>query len=360
MRISFLIQDITTQGGTERTTCCLANEMVRHGHEVCIVSVFRAMGDVQYPLLKEVDVSYLSTAHYGLDLSIVRRFARVLRQAWALRKNRLLQQSDVIISQKVIASLLSCIAGFGKKTIACEHYAYGRFNSMARWARNRLYNHVRGLVVLTERDRALFRHHGVRRVWVVENMVSIQPEEWRGHTVHRAMSVGRLDKQKGYDLLLHALAGRQKELGDWQVDIYGDGDERGALEAQAQALQLDGIVHFLPFTKQIEKAYATHAFYIMSSRFEGFPMVLLEAAASGLPVVSFDCPSGPAILLQQARGVLVANGDTRALGDAIVRLANDANKRQFLHEQACKIVAPYTPQAIYAKWIKLFETCKII
>ena len=106
----------------------------------------------------------------------------------------------------MIASLLSCIAGFGKKTIACEHYAYGRFNSIARWARNRLYNHMRGLVVLTERDRALFRHHGVRRVWVVENMVSIQPEEWRGHTVHRAMSVGRLDKQKGYDLLLHLLS----------------------------------------------------------------------------------------------------------------------------------------------------------
>lgn len=360
MRICFLIQDITTQGGTERTTCCLANEMVRHGHEVSIVSVFSAMGDAQYPLMNEVRVAYLSNEHYGLDLSLVRRFIRVFRQVGMLRKNGLLQQSDVIISQKVIASVLSCIAGLGKKTIACEHYAYGRFNSIARWARNRLYNHVRGLVVLTERDRALFKHHGVQRVWVVENMVSIRPEPWQGQMVHRAMSVGRLDKQKGYDLLLNALAGRQKELGDWQVDIYGEGNERAVLEAQARALHLDGIVRFLPFTKQIEKAYATHAFYIMSSRFEGFPMVLLEAAASGLPVVSFDCPSGPAILLQQDRGLLVANGDTQALGDAIVRLVKDEDKRQFLHEQTWKIVEPYTPQAIYAKWIKLFEICKII
>ncbi len=355
MRIVFFIQDITTQGGTERTTCCLADEMVRNGQEVRIVSVFRTQEEVQYPLSKSVQVSYLCSDEYDGKMPMTKRLHITARQVRKVKQCIALQEADVIISQKFLASLLLFRAGFAGKSIACEHFRYGMYSSAIRYLRNRVYRHFRCLVVLTETDRQQFLLHGVQQVKVIANMVSIRPNTWQGQNAHRALAVGRLTKQKGFDLLLSAVASIQEQLGNWKIDIYGDGPEQQALLQQRDELKLQQRVHFHPFTQDIEQVYATHAFYIMSSRFEGFPMVLLEAAAAGLPIVSFDCKEGPSVLLQNGGGILVPFADVEQLGEAIARVANDDSLRDTLRQQTHNIVVNYTPETIYTKWMNVLH-----
>lgn len=353
MKIAFLIQDVTTHGGTERTTCCLASEMARHGHEVSIVSVFHNEGVTDYALDERVRVETLMDVSYGLELSPVLRLWRIVQALWRVRRCEFLGNAEVIISQKWLASMWCLLAGLAGKTIACEHFRYAMYHPWLRWLRDRSYRAMRCLVVLTERDREQFMLAGVKRVSVVANMVSVEPLPYVGAGSRRIVSVGRLSAQKGYDLLLEALAGVRERLNGWQVDIYGEGEDYAQLMAARDRLGLSEIVRFCGYTDKIEQVYAGAAFYVMSSRFEGFPMVLLEAAAAGLPIVSFDCPEGPGVLLRAGGGLLVTAEDTAALGEAIARMAEDEALRKRCHAESEQVVAPYLPERIYEEWEKL-------
>lgn len=350
MKIAFLIQDVTTQGGTERTTCCLASEMAKQGEEVTIVSVFHEAAAPLYPLDERVRLVFITDEHYGLDLGVTGRLMLIRKQIKRIAAHPVLREADRILSQKFLASLLAYKAGLQNKTFACEHYKYGMYNPAVRFLRDRMYRAFRGLVTLTENDRQAFIAHGVRHVHVVENMVSITPLPYQGADSKRFLSVGRLDRQKGYDLLLQALALIKEEMNGWQVDIFGDGPERETLLTQRRDLGLNDIVSFHPFTKQIEQQYATHAVYVMSSRFEGFPMVLLEAAAAGLPIVSFACKEGPETLLRNGGGLLVEAENPERLADALRRLIQEDEMRRLLAAECEQVVAPYRPEAIYRKW----------
>jgi len=356
MKIAFLIQDVTTSGGTERTTCCLANEMARQGDDVTIVSVFHEAAAPLYPLDERVTLVFATDEHYGLDLSMTARLRLIRKQINTVRRCKALEEADVILSQKFLASVLAYTAGWRHKTFACEHYKYGMYNPAVRFCRDRLYRGFRGLVTLTENDRKAFLAHGVRRVHVVENMVSISPLPYQGTSSRSILAVGRLDKQKGYDLLLEAMSMMNwTQLNGWHVEVFGDGTEREALINQRDRLGLTDRITFHPFVKEIEREYATHAFLVMSSRFEGFPMVLLEAAAAGLPVVSFACKEGPETLLQNGGGILVEAENTKALADALTRMMTDESLRARTARETKQVVADYTPDAIYRKWMKILN-----
>jgi len=325
--------------------------MARQGDEVTVVSVFHESDTPLYPLDSRVRLEFVTGRHYGLDLGMAKRLSLVARQVKKIASWPSLRDADRIISQKFLASSLAFLAGWKKKTFACEHYKYGMYNPAVRFLRDRMYRGFRALVTLTENDRSAFMHHGVKRVHVVENMVSIRPLPFGGAGSRRMLSVGRLDRQKGYDLLLEALSRVEKSLlAEWKMDIFGDGPERESLEKQRETLALTDCVTFHPFTAEVEKQYASHAFYVMSSRFEGFPMVLLEAAAAGLPIVSFACKEGPETLLKNGGGLLVEAENTVALAEALTRMMTDEELRETLSRESGQVIAPYTPEAIYVKW----------
>jgi len=355
MKIAFIIQDVTTDGGTERTTCCLANEMVRQGNDVTIVSVFHEQ-EPCFPIDYRVKLEYLTDEHYGLDLNFFERLCLVFRQVGAVKRCEALQNADVIISQKLLASVLVNMAGLTSRAYACEHYKYGMYNPVVRFFRDRMYRGFHGLVTLTDNDRQQFLARGVQHVHVVENMVSITPLPYEGYNAKTILAVGRLDKQKAFDLLLEAISYIPAEkMEGWHVDIYGDGPDREMLVDLRDELDLNDRVAFHPFVKNIEQAYATHAMLVMSSRFEGFPMVLLEAAAAGIPIISFACKEGPATLLSNGGGILVEPENTKALAEAIVRVMEDSALRMKLRSESKQVVVNYTPEAIYRKWMTIIS-----
>lgn len=355
MKIVFLIQDITTEGGTERTTCCLAEELHRRGHEVSVVSVFHNEPEPHYTAAG-VSFIYLSSIVYTARKSPIWRIGQVVRRISDARRCRPLQEADIIICQKILASALAYLSGFRHKSLATEHFTYDMYTPAIRKIRRQLYARMRAVVTLTEKDRDLYRKENLKQVYCIPNMISVTPLPYEGADSRRILSVGRLTPQKGYDLLLEAIHDIADRMGAYYVAVYGEGDERERLEAQCRQMGLTDKVLFCGYTDSIEQIYATSAFYVMSSRFEGFPMVLLEAAACGLPIVSFDCPEGPAIILKDGGGIIVERENTRALGEALLTMIQSSEMQQQYRSQLAEVIRPYRPAAIGEKWEQLLQS----
>lgn len=355
MKIAFLIQDITTKGGTERTTCCVAEQLRKQGHEVSIVSVFRNEEQPCY-VAEGVPVVYLTEDTYTAQKSKMQRLCQVTQQIRKARRCPQLKSAHVIVCQKILASTLAVISGYRHKSIAAEHFTYAMYTPSVRKIRRFLYARMRALVTLTEKDRKLYQQEHLNEVYCIPNMVSVAPPPYRGEDSHRIVSVGRLTAQKGYDLLLQSIKSIADEMGDYFIEIYGEGEERENLENLCSQMGLTEKVHFCGYADSIEQVYATSAFYVMSSRFEGFPMVLLEAAACGLPIVSFDCPEGPAVLLKNGGGILVERENTDALGKAILLMISRPQKQKQCRNQLPQVVAPYSPQQIGRQWEQLLQS----
>lgn len=170
------------------------------------------------------------------------------------------------------------------------------------------------------------------------------------------ISLGRLSYQKGYDLLIEAWDQISADVPDWRLSIYGNGEWHDKLHKQLETCQSRATIDLHPATNEVNKKLAASAFYVMSSRFETFPMVLLEAMSNKLPVVSFDCPTGPgAILTNGEDGVLVENGNIEALAEAIKAMILNDSKRAQMGKAAFKNVAKLDPAVIMSQWDQLVK-----
>ena len=180
-----------------------------------------------------------------------------------------------------------------------------------------------------------------------------------GVRAKRVVTIGRYAYQKGYDLLLQAWAEVEKQFHDWTLDIYGQGDQTsyrelmGDLGINANRCHLNGPVD------DVVKTYQNSTIFVLSSRFEGFGLVLVEAMACGLPVVSFDCPAGPdEIITDGADGLLVPSGDVHALAEKLMTLMADEELRKRLGQQARQTAQRYDMKTIANQWRALFERVK--
>ena len=358
MKIAFLIQDITTKGGTERTTCCLANEFAKHNHTVSIVSVFKNELAIKYFLNSNVEIIYLTHKEYNLKMGLGKRLGLIIKQHSLVKQCQTLLTADVIIGQKILASLLLWRGGLSNKSVACEHFKFEMYNKFTRTMRNLLYTQFRQVVVLTENDEKKFTRI-LKNVSVIPNMISVNATKSAGADSKRMISVGRLHPQKGYDLLLQALPRVFDQAPDWTLDIFGEGEDYEKLIELCRHLKLTQYVHFKGYTSNIEQEYAHAALYIMSSRFEGFPMVLLEAAACQLPIVSFQCPEGPETILANGGGLLVPPENSIELGKTILKVIKEDQLRAQLRNETIKITETYSPTIIYEKWMNLFRRIQI-
>jgi len=340
-------------GGTERITCCLANEMARQGHEVAIVSVFGMGEKCKFEMDEKVKFVVASTEKYDLELSKRERLKRLHNVARGMRKNELLINADVVIAQKFFAAMLAVKLGFGRKTLVGDHYTYYLYNFLLRGFRNIIYNRAAAVVVLTEGNAKLYRSRGVKHVEVIPNMLPIKPAQHKGEGKKEMIAVGRLTSQKGFDTLVQVMYMIRWQIEDWHLTIYGEGEDRPMLEQMIEARGLEDMITLHGATDNVSKAYQNASFGIMSSRFEGFPMVLLEAAATGLPMVSFDCPTGPSDIYRNGGGIVVPDQDMQALGEAIVRLTRNERLRLRLSCETADIREKYSEENIYRRWIEV-------
>lgn len=236
------------------------------------------------------------------------------------------------------------------------------------------------LVVLTDKSKASWPE--LSNVTVIPDPITILREKETVNSekfaaagkrevgVNRVVTIGRYAYQKGYDLLLQAWAevertrkeerGRRneemRELENWTLDIYGQGDQTDYRQLMAELGIDSNRCHLNGPVEDVVKAYQESSIFVLSSRFEGFGMVLIEAMACGLPVVSFDCPAGPdEIITDGVDGLLVPSGDVYALAEKLMLLMSDENLRRRLGQQARQTAQRYEMTTIADQWTALFE-----
>ena len=208
-------------------------------------------------------------------------------------------------------------------------------------------------VVLTEEDCRAWPE--LKNVCVIPDPLSFKPTQQSLLTEKRVIAVGRYAYQKGFDLLLQAWSKVAEACPDWQLAIYGMGN-RAPYQQQAEHLGLDmSRCHLEYSTPHIEEEYCKSSLFVFSSRFEGFGMVLIEAMACGLPVVSFACPCGPRDIVADGEdGLLVENGNVEKLADAMKKLMTDADLRKQMAVRALENVQRFKMEALAEKWKQVF------
>ena len=169
--------------------------------------------------------------------------------------------------------------------------------------------------------------------------------------------MGRLTEQKGFDLLIPIWKIVSESYPDWRLVIVGEGEQKAMLEEEIRIRNLRERVEIRPFTRSIVPVYLESSVYVMPSRYEGFPMVLIEAMACGLPVVSFTCPSGPTEIIREGKnGFLVPVGDYDLFARRICQLIEDIRLREQMSKEAILDSGRFTEDQIMKKWDHLFKT----
>lgn len=211
-------------------------------------------------------------------------------------------------------------------------------------------------VVLTHEDKGYWGE--MPNMEVIPNAAMTLGTRFSDVSAKRIIAVGRLDYQKGFDRLIRAWqrVRQDEECKEWKLDIFGQGEWKGMLQDMVDKAGLSHI-RINPPTSEIGDEYAASSMLVMSSHYEGFPMVMIEAMAAGLPVVSFDYKCGPKdIIRQEENGLLVEDGDIQGLADAMKRLMKDEKLRKRLASHARKVTETYSEEAVMAKWVGLFTT----
>lgn len=212
-------------------------------------------------------------------------------------------------------------------------------------------------VVLTKQDSESWQ--SIRECKVIPNPLPFYPTEQSDCKNKQIISVGRLYKEKGYERLIEAWALVIRKHPEWKINIYGDGILLEPLTQLVQKKGLENSFFFRGPVKNITDKYLESAFYVKSSHFEGFGMVLIEAMSCGLPVISFNCPVGPSTIIEDGEdGFLVENGNIELFADKICYLIENEDIRIQMGQMAKKNVSRFNQDIIMQEWINLFHSLK--
>jgi glycosyltransferase involved in cell wall biosynthesis len=200
---------------------------------------------------------------------------------------------------------------------------------------------------------------GINDGIVIPNPLWFSTSESSNLTSTKVIAVARHTYEKGLDRMLTIWQKIIMKYPDWQLDIYGKSDEENSLQKLAHSLNISNNVTFYNPVKNINDKYLEASFYLMTSRYEGFGMVLIEAMASGLPCIAYDCPCGPrAIINTNENGILIENGNENDFVEAINLLIENKNKRFEMGIMAKKSSEKYNIETIMQKWNALFFEIK--
>ena len=333
-RVLLLCETLALTGGVERFVCQLGNELAQLGMEVAVGSADEADRPAAFPLRKDVRLLHGGAERGQRRTSGGPRAWRLLRRQWrvgrALGRIAEAERADVVVLNGLVAAcvtLFFCprIAG---RTICCDHNHFMARSRVWRTLRRWLYPKAAAVVSLTLADAPLFARLNPN-TQVIVNASTLSAESPFDAPGLGVLAVGRHQLQKGFDLLLAAWPEVTAACPEARLVIVGQGPLHDELVALAARLGVAASVTFRPPTDRIGALYREAAVFVLSSRYEGMPLSLLEAQALGVPSVAFDCPTGPRDILggDGQAGLLVPAEDSGELARAIVALLLDPARR---------------------------------
>ncbi len=379
MRVLFLINDAFGIGGTIKTTFNLGGALAARGHEVEVLSTVRRRDVPQLPVdpaIRLMSLVEIRKDHPDYDREATGRGepARVYPRADFKsadydryvedRYRRYLRGTDADVVIATRPGLIVYLTRFGPRhlvRIGQEHLVRGQHRKVLRLAMPRHLRKLDAFVTVSARDAEDYRAHlpwflRPARLLHIPNGIpapGVPPSHGRAKLV---VAAGRLVRSKRYDMLIRAFAKVVAERPDWQLRIYGHGDQAAALRALILELGLHNHVRMMGPCTPLEPEWAKAAIAAVPSDKEPFGMTLVEAMRCGVPVVSTDAPHGPGEILRHGEdGLLTPVGDADAMGDALLRLINDDELRRSMGAAALANSARYDPAPIAARYEELFD-----
>lgn len=355
MHVAFFISDISSTGGTERISLLVSNYLISIGYQVSIITLSHKNLDLRFHKDKNINIYTLRNGK-GNPVKDIFLLNSILKKL----------KPDVLIDVDLVLTPVSFMALlFNRriKHIAWEHFNFTINLGIKRRDLGRLLavKYCDKIVVLTQADKLLWQSNlSATNVEVIYNPVTIEralgPVPIRTNKV--ILAVGRLAEQKGFDLLLQAWHKMPEEIRTQaHLKIVGDGPEKSSLVEYITHHNLQDTVDLAGYSKNIQQEYQDAYLYVLSSRYEGFVLSLTEAMASGLPVVSFDCPFGPSELINEdATGLLVEAENIQALTDSLVKMIKDESYRNISAQSSFLRSEEFTQDAILPQWHNLLSS----
>ena len=372
MKIVYCIQGTHNSGGMERVLSRKVNYLAQAGHEVSIIT-FNQQGRKPFFELHPSVTCYDLAIPYeqyqkGGILNRLALYAR-LPQLRRLHRNRLEQlllklRADIVISMlNEDAYFLPSMQDGSKKVLEYHFSKYSGLQDLRKgiwrlidgWRKKkeeRLARSFDRFIVLTHEDATLWGD--LSNLRVIPNPLPFYSDSPSDCSAHQLLAMGRYDNQKHFDLLIDLWALLAPEYPDWRLVIAGDGKLRPELTAQVERLGLKSVELMRP-THQVQELYRASSIYAMTSRYEGLPMVLIEAQQMGLPIVSFACPCGPRDVITDGEdGYLLEVGDHAGFIQALRRLMDSEAERQRMGAAARIASERYDLEHIMKSWLTLF------
>lgn len=348
-------------GGVERMSIVLMNEMIRRGHSVALTSLDPPRAETFYPLDTAVDWTRIDIGDPARRATPKEVIARLAAMRGVIRRFR----PDAIIGFQQGAFVAMAAAALGTRVpvIAAERNAPHRFDHLkdghGRDFQYQSFRLARFVTVQFEAYRDHYPDFVRRRMVVIPNPV--EPVADRADPVGRAgrktlLCVARLSYQKNQAALVGAFGRLAPAFPDWDLVLVGDGEDRAALQALADAAAPAGRIRLMGAQTDVAGFYRQAQLFCLPARWEGFPNVIAEAMAHGLPAVGFaDCAGVNSLIEPGRTGLLAAPmGDEAGLAGVLGRLMSDPEQRAAMGQAARAAIAPYAPSAVFDRWEALF------
>lgn len=368
MRIFYCIHSLYNSGGMERIIVEKANFLAKKGIEVSILTTEQQDKPIFYQLednIKHIDLGINYSEYNSLFLKIITLYFKEYKHKKSLKKIIARYRPDVVISTfENEASFLTELKDQSKKILEF-HFSKGYRLAKKRkgllflvdWYRTqcevKIAKKFEHFIVLTEEDKLSW--HQLSNVSVIPNFIHLTPES-SSFSRKELLSIGRLSYQKGFDRLIKAFKIVHETYPEWKLIIYGDGEEKDKLLGLIEEYNLVSFVVIHRPVKNVEEIYCNSSCFVLTSRYEGLPMVLLEAMSYGLPIISYDCKCGPKDLINNGlNGFLVPEGNIEELANTIMKLISNRDTMIEMGRNAKVESQQYEREVIMQKWIDLFE-----
>ena len=376
MNIVYIIPSLEVKGGAERIIIEKANYLSEHfGYNVSIITqCHHHDAPIAYPMSEKTHLINLGIPYYNqYEYNYPKRL-------WIKRKiNKRIQKETTDAVQKIDPDIL-VILPFFKPNIAypipcrakivievhepLEYHLYSDFQNKSWISKlfkihyfNTIVKNADVFVSLTDNERKLLKK--AHRVEVISNFSSMDIRQYSTCTAKRVIAVGRLTPVKGYERLLNIWGNVNAKHPDWHLDIFGDGSLKNELTDYANSNHINNVT-LRGITHHISQEYANSSICTVTSYYEGFSLVILEAMMHGVPCVAFDCPNGPrSIIKDQQCGYLIENGNDNLFTEKLCHLIEDQQLRRQFSDAAIERSKIFDISVIMGQWKALFESLSV-
>jgi glycosyltransferase involved in cell wall biosynthesis len=372
MKIVYVLPTLAVNGGTERIVSEKASYLASHfGYDVTIISLFQSKRETnQFELSERVQQINLGIPYYlQYKFGYPKRFFIKIKTQYRLRKS--LRKTIQAINPDIVISISYANAEL-VSSVPCKAIKIVESHEPRELVMSKIYNHSlisriyikyfyfhfiekNADVIVTLTEGAKSSWHKARKVVVIPDFSMMAISNFSNCKTKKIIAVGRLNKEKGFDRLIKVWELVSNKFPDWQLNIYGDGILKKELNDLIKVEHVSNVALQGP-TNNISREYADSSICVVTSYYEGFSLVILEAMKHGVPCVAFDCPYGPRTIIENNKnGYIVENGNITLFAEKVCELIENDQLRQQFSKKAIECANFYDSDKIMLQWRDLFE-----